>query len=85
MQNNKLETSDYIDLSKDWYYVQGLRDASKPGTRSDDVVVFAKNLKEAKQKTTSWAFDNNIGQLHFYRNTYKPDARRLVRNGKVIK
>jgi len=85
MKNNRLETSDYIDLSKDWYYVQGLRDLKRPGTVGKDIVVFAKNLKEAKQKTTSWAFNNNIGELHFYRNNYKPDARRLIAYGQVIK
>lgn len=80
----RLTSDQYVDLSKDWYFVQGLH-ANIPGKNSGDVVVFAKTLPEAKAKAEPWAAANQIGELHFYRNNYKPDARALIRAGKVIK
>lgn len=82
MVGNKLETVDYIDLSKDWYYVQGFR--PKGGERI--IVVFAKTKKEAMEKIQPWMKYHGItDNITLYRNNYKPEARKLVRAGKVIK
>lgn len=78
----ELTSEMYIDQSKDWYYVQGFKQNFGGQVL---VIVFAKTKKEALEKLTDWKKQNNIDDIHLYRNNYKPDARHLVRTGKVIK
>lgn len=76
-------TSDlYIDQSKDWYYVQAQSNGSP---KWQYIVVFAKTKKEAEAKISEWLYEIDAKDHFLYRNNYKPDARRLVREGKVIK
>lgn len=84
MKNNKLETIDYIDMSKDWYYVHGY---NRTNHNWYAIVVFAKTKKEAREKAEGFKTRNNIGNddIYFYRNNYKPEARALVSAGRIIK
>jgi hypothetical protein len=84
MQDNKLETVDYIDLSKNWYFVTG---TIRQPLRHYETIVFATTKKEAFEKLKPWIVEHSIEEddLSLYRNNYKPEARKLVRAGKVIK